>query len=45
MAAAAEMAMEEANASGLLLDGSKVVSVRADSTCVDSAAATAAPSV
>ncbi len=42
MAAAAEMAMEEANASGLLLDGSNVTSVRADSTCVDSAAATAA---
>lgn len=42
MAAASEMAMEEANASGLLLDGSKVTSVRADSTCVDSAAATAA---
>jgi branched-chain amino acid transport system substrate-binding protein len=42
MAAAAEMAMEEANTSGLLLDGSKVTSVRADSTCVDSAAATAA---
>jgi branched-chain amino acid transport system substrate-binding protein len=34
--------MEEANTSGLLLDGSKVTSVRADSTCVDSAAATAA---
>ncbi len=42
MSAAAEMAMEEANASGLLLDGVKVAPVRADSTCVDSAAATAA---
>ena len=42
MAAAAEMAMAEATASKLLLDGSTVTSVRADSTCVDSAAATAA---
>lgn len=42
MAGAAEMAMEEVNASGLLLDGAKLVPVRADSTCVDAAAATAA---
>jgi len=42
MANGAEAAMAEANASGMLLDGSTVVSVRADSTCVDSAAATAA---
>ncbi len=42
MAAAAELAMDEATASGMLLDGSTVVAVRADSTCVDSAAATAA---
>ena len=42
MAAAAEMAMAEVTASGKLLGGSTVTSVRADSTCVDSAAATAA---
>jgi branched-chain amino acid transport system substrate-binding protein len=42
MAAAAEMAMAEVTASGKLLDGASVTSVRADSTCVDSAAATAA---
>jgi branched-chain amino acid transport system substrate-binding protein len=42
MAASAELAFKEASDSGLLLDGSKIVSVRADSTCVDSAAATAA---
>jgi branched-chain amino acid transport system substrate-binding protein len=42
MAGAAELALEEANASGLLLGGAKLVPVRADSTCVDSAAATAA---
>ena len=42
MAASAELAFDEASASGLLLGGSKIVSVRADSTCVDSAAATAA---
>ena len=42
MANATEAAIAEVNASGLLLDGSKVTSVRADSTCVDSAAATAA---
>ncbi|SPF76332.1 Leu/Ile/Val-binding protein [Aliiroseovarius pelagivivens] len=42
MAGGAELAMEEVSASGLLLGGKAVVSVRADSTCVDSAAATAA---
>jgi branched-chain amino acid transport system substrate-binding protein len=42
MAAAAEMAMTEVNDSGKLLGGETVSSVRADSTCIDSAAATAA---
>jgi len=42
MAAAAEMALKEVNDSGLLLDGSTVTAIRADTTCVDSAAATAA---
>lgn len=43
MAEGAELAMSEVNASGLFLDGaSPLVSVRADSTCVDAAAATAA---
>lgn len=42
MAAATEAAIAEVNASGLLLDGSTVTAIRADSTCVDSAAATAA---
>ncbi len=42
MAAGAELAMKEVSDSGLLLDGSTVSSVRADSTCIDSAAATAA---
>jgi branched-chain amino acid transport system substrate-binding protein len=42
MAAAAELAMKEVNDSGMFLDGSTVTSVRADSTCIDSAAATAA---
>ena len=42
MAAAAEMAMAEVTASGKLLGGSTVTSVRADSTCGDSAAGTAA---
>lgn len=40
MAASAELALSEA--SGNLLDGKLVVAVRADSTCVDAAAATAA---
>ena len=39
MAAASEAAMEEVNASGLFMDGAKVSSVRADSTCIDAAAA------
>lgn len=42
MAAGGELAMSEVTASGMLLDGSTVTSVRADSTCIDSAAATAA---
>ncbi|MFP7673102.1 ABC transporter substrate-binding protein [Marivita sp. S0852] len=42
MAAGAEMAMAEVTESGLLLDGATVTPVRADTTCVDSAAATAA---
>jgi branched-chain amino acid transport system substrate-binding protein len=42
MAAGAELAMAEATASGKLLDGAKVTPSRADSTCVDSGAATAA---
>ena len=37
MAAGAELAMKEVTDSGLLLDGSTVTSVRADSTCIDSA--------
>ena len=42
MADAAEMAMAEVTESGLLLDGIAVEGVRADSTCIDAAAATAA---
>jgi branched-chain amino acid transport system substrate-binding protein len=42
MAAAAENAIAEVNASGLLLDGSTVTALRADSTCGDAAVATAA---
>lgn len=42
MAAGAELAMKEVTDSGMLLDGATVTSVRADSTCIDSAAATAA---
>ncbi len=41
MAAGAELAMSEVSASGALLNGSTVVSVRGDSTCIDSAAAQA----
>jgi branched-chain amino acid transport system substrate-binding protein len=41
MAAAAEAAVAEVNASGKLLDGATVSTVRGDSTCVDAAAATA----
>ena len=42
MAASAELAMREASESGKFLGGKKIVPVRADSTCVDAAAATAA---
>jgi branched-chain amino acid transport system substrate-binding protein len=42
MAASAELAMKEVSDSGALLGGRTIESVRADSTCVDSAAATAA---
>lgn len=42
MAAGAELAMQEVTDSGALMGGKAVVSIRADSTCVDSAAATAA---
>jgi len=42
MADAAELAMKEINDAGGILDGMMLESVRADSTCVDSAAATAA---
>ena len=42
MAAGAELAMKEVTDSGMLLDGMTVSSVRADSTCIDAAAATAA---
>jgi branched-chain amino acid transport system substrate-binding protein len=42
MASAAEMAMKEVSDSGKFLNGSTMVPVRADSTCGDSAAGTAA---
>jgi branched-chain amino acid transport system substrate-binding protein len=42
MADSAELAINEVNESGLLLDGATLVPVRADSTCIDSAAAQAA---
>ncbi|WP_146345445.1 ABC transporter substrate-binding protein [Phaeobacter marinintestinus] len=42
MAAGAELAMQEVTDGGMLLGGMKVMPVRADSTCVDSGAATAA---
>ena len=42
MAAGAEMAMKEASDSGKFLGGETITAVRADSTCVDAAAATAA---
>ena len=42
MASGAEMAMKEVSDSGLLLGGATVVSVRADSTCIDSALAVSA---
>ena len=42
MGAGAELAMKEVTDSGLLLGGMTVVPVRADSTCIDAGAATAA---
>jgi len=42
MADSAELALAEINASGAFLDGVVLAPVRADSTCIDSAAATAA---
>ena len=42
MAASAEMAMSEVTESGKLLDGMNVEPVRADSTCIDAGAASAA---
>ena len=42
MAPAAEQAIAEVSESGKLLGGTKVEAVRADTTCIDSAAATAA---
>ncbi len=42
MAASAELAFKEASDSGALLGGKSLTPVRADSTCIDSAAATAA---
>ncbi len=42
MADAAELAMKEVTDSGMLLDSATVTSVRADSTCIDAGAATAA---
>ncbi len=42
MADGAELAMKEVSDSGALLGGSSVTAVRADSTCIDSGAATAA---
>ncbi|RVV99655.1 branched-chain amino acid ABC transporter substrate-binding protein [Mesobaculum littorinae] len=42
MADAAELALNEINDAGGILDGRMLESVRADSTCIDSAAATAA---
>ena len=43
MAKSAELAISEVNKSGIFMDGkTKITAVRADSTCVDAAAATAA---
>ncbi|MGB2202792.1 MAG: ABC transporter substrate-binding protein, partial [Pseudooceanicola atlanticus] len=42
MAGGAEVAMAEVTAGGKLLGGSTVTPVRADSTCIDAGAATAA---
>ena len=41
MGSSAELAFKEVSDSGMLLDGSKIVAIRGDSTCIDSAAATA----
>lgn len=41
MAASADIAFEEINASGLFLDGRRIDAIRGDSTCTDAAAATA----
>ena len=45
MAPGAELAIKEVSDSGALLDGSKVVGVRGDTTCVVAAAAQCAPRV
>ncbi|MBC8308550.1 MAG: branched-chain amino acid ABC transporter substrate-binding protein, partial [Pelagibacterales bacterium] len=42
MAASAELAFKEASDSGSLMSGSTITPIRADSTCVDSAAAQSA---
>jgi len=42
MAMGAELAISEVNESGAFMGGAKISSVRGDSTCIDSAAATAA---
>ena len=42
MGASAELAFDEASDSGALLGGETIIPIRADSTCVDSAAATTA---
>lgn len=42
MANSAELALKEVNESGLFLDGQKLVSVRVDTTCVDTSIAQAA---
>ncbi len=42
MAAGAELALSEASKSGSLLGGATIIPVRADSTCIDAAAATSA---
>ena len=42
MGAGADLAIAEINAAGTLLDGATVTAIRADSTCIDAGAATAA---
>ena len=42
MGPGAEFAIQEVNDSGALLDAAKVTAIRADTTCIDSGAATAA---